>query len=375
MTVKGFATAEGTKRFQQRFENQADISPDHFRQTIDALTLSSLGMGTYLGQPTPEDDLLMAEAAVTSVLSGAINVLDTAINYRYQQSERSLKVALEKLLQHGIQRDEVFIASKNGFLTPDAHIDEDFRTYFGREFIEKGIVDPRDIVGGMHCMTPEYLNDQLDRSLSNLGLETLDLMYLHNAAESQIPEVGLDVFMKRLKAAFEFYEQARVQNRIRYYGLATWNCFRVKPGEVGYLNLGEVLKLAQAVGGQAHGFRFVQFPFNLALVEALTLNSQPLDAHGSMGSMLDAVQVYNLGVFTSVPLLQGQLLQQNQIPHFSGLETPAQHCLQFARSTPGIIAPLVGQKKPAHVQDNLKIAGVPPVSFEILQELLSVTAG
>jgi len=373
--IKGFATEEGTQRFQQRFEGKADVATGHFRTAVDGLVLSSLGMGTYLGQPVPEDDVLMTEAAVTSVLSGAVNVLDTAINYRFQQSERSLKTAIETLLEHGVTRDELFVASKNGFLTPDAHVNEDFRDYFGREFIESGIVDPREIVGGMHCMTPAYLNDQLNRSLANLGLETLDLMYLHNAAESQIPEIGLDAFMKRLKIAFEFYESVRKDGRIRYYGLATWNCFRIKPGEVGYLNLSEVIKLAESVSGPEHGFRFVQFPFNLAMVEALTLNNQPLDAHGSMGSMLDAVQVFGLGAFTSVPLLQGQLLEQQRLPHFDGLETPAQNCLQFTRSTPGILAPLVGHKTPKHVADNLKVAGVPPVPFETLQELMTATAG
>lgn len=373
--IQGFATAEGTQRFQQRFEGKADVAPGHFRASVDGLVLGSLGMGTYLGQPVPEEDLLMTEAAVSSVLSGAVNVLDTAINYRFQQSERSLKAAIETLLEQGIKRDELFVASKNGFLTPDAHVNEEFRDYFGREFIESGIVDPHEIVGGMHCMTPAYLSDQLNRSLVNLGLETLDLMYLHNAAESHIPEVGLDTFMKRLKTAFEFYESARKDGRIRYYGLATWNCFRIKPGEVGYLNLSEVMKLAESVGGPEHGFRFVQFPFNLAMVEALTLNNQPLDTHGTMGSMLDAVQVFNLGAFTSVPLLQGQLLEQQRLPHFEGLESPAQYCLQFTRSTPGILAPLVGHKNPKHVADNLKVAGVPPVPFEVLQDLLATTAG
>jgi len=32
-------------------------------------------------------------------------------------------------------------------------------------------------------MQPQFLDDQLNRSLDNLGLETLDLMYLHNSAE------------------------------------------------------------------------------------------------------------------------------------------------------------------------------------------------
>jgi aryl-alcohol dehydrogenase-like predicted oxidoreductase len=377
MGISGFATAEGTARVRNRFEgknqNNLFIAPGHFRETAQGLQISSLGMGTYLGQPDEADSRLMAQAAIRSVSSGAINVLDTAINYRYQLSERSIGKALESLFTQGFQRDEVFICTKNGFLAPDAEAvqrGEDFRSWFRSYFIESGKLKPEDIAGGMHCMAPAYLEDQINRSLQNLGIETLDLMYLHNAAESQLPAVGFERFMQRLAQAFEFYEKARAQNKIRFYGLATWDCFRCLPEEsANYLSLEAVVRLAESIGGQDHGFRFIQLPFNLAMTEALTLPSQPVQ--GDKVSLFEAAMALGIGVFTSVPLLQGQLLSQHRLPHFEGLYKPSQACLQFVRSHPGVLAPLVGHKAPQHVEENLQVASVPPLALHELEQHLA----
>ena len=380
--IVGFATADGTQRFAERFEGKKNIAKGHFRRPEnpegnESLILSSLGVGTYLGEPSFADDELMTQAVVDSVSSGAVNVIDTAINYRYQCSERSVGRALQILMQQGFKRDELFVATKNGFITPDASVKEDFQTYFKREFVDTGIVQKEDLASGMHCMSPRYLNHQLNKSLENLGLETIDLMYLHNAPESQLPAIGRKEFMQRLKLAFEFYEKARADGRIRYYGMATWNAFRVMPTDDNqYLNLQTAFSLAHEVGGEKHGFRFIQLPFNLAFAEAVTMQGQPITMDGDVYqlSTLEAAMSMGVGVFTSVPLLQGQLLTQDRLPNFDNLDTPAQKCLQFIRSHPGIIAPLVGHKQPEHVKDNLKAASVPPLEFKALQDLLAVKA-
>ncbi len=367
--IQGFATEMGTKGFATRQETQEKVAKNHFRKIDQGLFLSSLGMGSYLGDPTPEADQQMEEAALRSIQSGAINVIDTAINYRYQCSERSLGKALRQLVEAGtLQRDEVFICSKNGYLSPDAHAQQSFQAYFQQEYIHPGIVSPQDIVGGSHCMTPSFLNHELNQSLKNLGLETLDLMYLHNAAESQLGEIGYSQFMNRLQTAFEFYEQARQENRIRYYGLATWNCFRAQPNQTAdYLSLEAVVQIAESVGGkETHGFRFIQLPYNLAMPEALTLNNQQVN--NSPMSLLKAAEVLGIHVFTSVPLMQGQLLQSN-LPQFPGLKTPAQSCIQFARSTPGVLAPLVGHKESANVEDNLQVAQASPLTAQEFESM------
>jgi len=53
-------------------------------------------------------------------------------------------------------------------------------------------------VAGYHCIHPEFLQGQLEKSLSNIGLEALDLYYLNNVSESQMLLVGRERFMERL---------------------------------------------------------------------------------------------------------------------------------------------------------------------------------
>ncbi|MBX2859983.1 MAG: aldo/keto reductase, partial [Vampirovibrio sp.] len=259
MTIKGFATPDGTKRLMEQVEGTPDVALGHYRKAIDGLYLSSLGMGTYLGNPDPETSEQVTDAMVASVKCGAINVIDTAINYRHQLAERSVGEGLQRLLSQGINRDQVFVSTKNGYLAPDAEHYGDFRAEFHKQYIESGEVDPDDVVGGMHCMTPAYLAGELEKSLTNLGVETIDLMYLHNPAESQLAAVGRQAFMDRLKAAFEMYEISRGEGKLRYYGLATWDCFRMEPEQTEkYLSLEAVMHLAEMVGGADHGFRFIQ---------------------------------------------------------------------------------------------------------------------
>ena len=57
---------------------------------------------------------------------------------------------------------------------------------------------------------------------------------------------------------------------------------------------------------------------------------------------------------------------------FKGLVTDAQRSLQFARSTPGLTTALVGMKRPAHVEDNMAVAKVPPAAVDDFLKLFEV---
>jgi aryl-alcohol dehydrogenase-like predicted oxidoreductase len=174
--------------------------------------------------------------------------------------------------------------------------------------------------------------------------------------------------MKRLQQAFAFYEQAREDGRIRYYGMATWTCFRsliqdsADPAS-DYLSLETVVKLAESVGGTNHGFRFIQAPYNSVMTELADLENQPYSKAPAGAPLLSTVEVaqeLGIQIFASVPLLQGKLLTYSSLSPFKDLQTPAQQSLQFVRTTPGILAPLVGHKHPEHVAENLKVAQVSP---------------
>ena len=366
--ITGHATPDGTSNFVKKNQTAA---VNHFKQ-FAGLSLSSIGIGTYLGNVDDATDVLVKEAVKKSILS-AINVIDTAINYRSQKAERSVGRAILELVEEDrIKRDELFISTKNGYVTNDGDVKEEFWEYIHNTLVKPGIIKSNDISSGYHCMTIPYLQDQLNRSLSNLGFDCIDLMYLHNAAEGQLQDISKEEFMKNLKEVFEFYEKQRKQGTIRYYGMATWDCFRVPKEHPQYLLLADVLRLAKEVGGNEHGFKFVQLPYNMHLDQALVLKNQIIN--GAETTILEAATNFGVGVFASVPLMQAKLLGPNVIPEFGGLK-PSHRALQFVRSTPGIIAPLVGHKSSSHVDENVELAKISPLSnadfFQLLKTLTS----
>jgi aryl-alcohol dehydrogenase-like predicted oxidoreductase len=369
-TLQGHATPEGTRRYAEHATSQGR-SAAHFK-TFDGLHLSSIGMGTYLGQPTAEDDLAVENAVYQSVKSGAVNVIDTAINYRAMKSEKSIGKALLRLVKDGVvSRDQVFISTKNGYVTNDGdYPNVDVMEYMYRMYIQPEVIAADDISSGYNVMNPNYLAKCIDRSLMNMHLSTIDLVYIHNAFESWNQDVGRQRFMEMLAKAFEVYEKYRSQNKIRYYGMATWTCFRVPPDSHEHLSLEQAVKAAESVGGKNHGFRFVQLPYNLAYSEALLLRSQSAGSEKNL-TILEAAARLNVGVFTSIPLFQGRLLGA-QIPDYGGISDPVAKLVQIVRSSPSVIAPLIGQKKAEHVEENLKVADVPPLSAEEFKQAVKV---
>ena len=155
-------------------------------------------------------------------------------------------------------------------------------------------------------------------------------------------------FLKNLKSVFELYEQKRTQGKIKFYGMATWECFRVDDNSPQYLSPQNTFKLAQEVGGQNHGFRFIQLPYNMHFEQVLLQQHQKFD--DSKISVLETATKLEIGVFTSVPFMQGRLLTPGVMPEFNDLK-PSHRALQFIRSTPGVLAPLVGQKTKEHVAE------------------------
>jgi aryl-alcohol dehydrogenase-like predicted oxidoreductase len=362
MTLPGFATTEGTAGYRERFAGTA--AEGHFRHE-QGLWLSSVGTGTYLGDWDEETDRSYADSITRAVELGA-NVVDTAANYRFQRSERSVGEALARLSAAGFARDEVVVCTKGGYLPFDAQPpagQAGVKAYVDETFVKTGVIQPSDIVAGSHCMTPRYLAHQVAQSLRNTGLETLDVYYVHNP-ETQLQVVTPEEFDARLRDAFGQLERERAEGRVRFYGVATWNGFRAKAGSRGHHSLERMWELArEAGGGDAHGFRFVQLPFNLGMPEALVSENQPF--RGSRVSLLEAAKVLGVTVVASASILQGKVardLPEHIRQPLGSLATDAQTAIQFTRSTPGITTALVGMSRREHVEENLQLLRVAPAS-------------
>ncbi len=325
------ATSAGTRAYSERFAHQ------RFYREAQGLMVSSLGLGSYLGDQSDAADAAYTEAAAAA-LDGGINFLDTALNYRHQRSERAIGAALR-----GRAREEIVLATKAGFLVPDAvpHL------------------HAHDVAGRMHCMTPAFLEDQLGRSLQNLGVDCVDVFYLHNP-ETQLRFVDEDEFARRCRAAFQKMEALAGQGRIQYYGTATWDGYR-QNGKPGSLSLYRLAALAKDVAGEAHRFRFIQLPFNMGMPQAYSQRAEAKD--GQRVSVLQAATELGITAVASATLLQTKLLggQPPALAEYFGIEDDALRAIQFTRSAPGLTTALVGMGKAEHVRANLRIAAIEPM--------------
>ncbi len=353
--IPGRATSDGTKGFAAR----SNTAPGHFRDAA-GLLLSSIGLGTYLGR---EDDATDRgfEECVGLALSSGVNVFDSAINYRGQRSERAIGRALARAFASGAaKRDEVFVSTKGGYLPHDADDPREPRRYILETFVASGIAPRSEVAQGGHCMAPAYLADQVDRSRTNLGLETIDLYYLHNI-ESQRTSVDAAVFRARLVKAVETLEEAATSGKIARWGLATWDGLRVPPEHPEHLSLFETRRVAEEVAGEGHHFAAVQLPVNLAMAQAIGYRSQETP-DGRLPALF-AAEKLGLAAFGSASLLQGRLagdLPEELEAAFPEAVTGAQRALQFSRSSPGMTTALVGVSTPQHARENFALAGVPP---------------
>ncbi|REJ79270.1 MAG: aldo/keto reductase [Acidobacteria bacterium] len=363
----GVATGAGTGKFAARYANA-----EGFYRDVNGIKLASVGIGTYLGNWDDETDVRYKDTVSAYVRKGG-NVIDTAANYRFQRSERSIGNALKELSGE-FGRDEIFVSTKGGYLPFDSEPESDVGKYFEEEFVSKGIAARDDLVGGSHCIAPDYLESQVEQSLRNLGIDSVDLFYIHNP-EAQLGAVDRYTFEARMASAFEKLEELRDEKKIGSYGAATWNGFRVSPDDQGYHSLEGFVRTASQVGGDEHGFRYVQLPHNLAMPEAYLVPNQ--SAKGRAVSLLQAAEDLGITVMASASILQGQL--SKGVPmHVRGVlgnpTTDAMTSIQFVRSTPGITTALVGMSSLAHVEENMSLVSVPPTPEQRFAELFTKDA-
>jgi aryl-alcohol dehydrogenase-like predicted oxidoreductase len=349
------ATAEGTARYSARHAEH--FAGDFFRPGPLGKSLSSIGIGTYLGEDTEANDMAYADAVRRAIASG-INVIDSAINYRCQRSERAVGRALSSTLVAGeAARDELVICTKGGYIPLDGYppsTPEGYQGYLRREFYARNVMTAKDVVSGGHCLAPGFLRDSLTRSRANLGVRAVDVYYVHNP-EQQLAAVTYDELLDRLRSVFTFLEECVERQEIGVYGCATWHSLRVEPGARGHIALADLVQVAREIAGDKHHFRMVQLPINLAMPEAVRLPTQPLPG-GRLVTVVEAARELGVSVVASATLMQSQLAS-NLPPAvgalFPSLTTDAQRAIAFVRSLPGVTTALVGMKQVEHLEENL----------------------
>jgi aryl-alcohol dehydrogenase-like predicted oxidoreductase len=367
--MKTYATKEDTFAYLKQFPK---YSKDFYRFDGDVF-VSSIGLGTFRKEPYREENYVVnyKDSVKTAILNG-INLVDTAINYRYQISEREIGEALSELFdEKKVSREQVVITSKAGFLPLDFPFPENPYKWIDENVISKGLATKEDIIVDQHCMTPKYLRWSVEQSLENLGLETLDILFLHNP-EMQLGYIDYKELKKRVKKAFELFEKLVDEGKIRHYGIATWNGFLYDDTHTEYISLKDIVEIAQEVGGKDNHFKYVQAPYNIAKIGAYNYSNQK-GPDGRYYTLMQAINGYGLKMMGSSSLLQANIFQKKFAPKVGELLGTSDFsdllsALQFARSS-HVVSSLFGAVDPQHVEDNLVLAYLPNASLENISKL------
>ncbi|QFR48821.1 aldo/keto reductase [Sulfurimonas lithotrophica] len=357
----GFATFENTYNFAKKFSNYKDFYIKH-----NDLIFSKLGLGTFNKEPYKEENYVFhyIEAVKEAIRSG-INLIDTASNYRYGQSEKEIGEALAELGDE-VKREELIICSKGGFIQLDYPFPENPYTWIDENVIDAGLASKDDIELDQHCMTPDFLEWSCKRSLENLGVNQLDIYYLHNP-EMQIIKLGKKEFYKQIEKVFARFEKLADEGLFKSYGVAVWNGFTAENEEI--ISLEKLVEIAIKVGGENHRFKYIQLPFNMGKTNAYTSLTQKVDNEEC--SIINAAHKLGIGVISSSSLLQMNLFKKSfsaetgvVLDSTMTLKSDIQLALQFVRSTPGIVSSLFCSKVPLHIKQNCEISKVKSVKRE-----------
>ena len=356
------ATLDDTLNFAKKFSHYKDFYIKH-----NNLVFSKLGLGTFNKEPYKEENYVFHYiAGVKEAIKNGINLIDTASNYRYGQSEKEIGIALQELFEEGdTKREELIICSKGGFIQLDYPFPENPYAWIEENIINTSLAKLEDIELDQHCMTPDYLEWSCQKSLENLGVKTLDIYFLHNP-EIQISKLGYKIWLKKVESAFKRFEKMVTKGMIKSYGVAVWNGFIDKSTNE-HINLEDLLEIAIKVGGENHNFKYIQTPFNMAKTSIYTMPTQTVK--GEECTLLQAAHRLKIGVISSSSLLQMNLFKKSfnaQVGYLLDskmvLENDIQLALQFVRSTPGLISSLFASKVPVHIKKNLEITKVPATS-------------
>lgn len=357
----GCHQAEASLVWQQRVMEQTsgNIPSPAFFKTFRGATVSGIGVGTWMGDLSTATDSRYIETLIHAASRG-INVFDTAINYRHMRAERCVGQAVQRLAKSGIPREALLVATKGGYITHDAAGSRDWADYVRQEYLETGLISEEEMARG-RSINPQFIRRQLEQSLNNLNLETVDIYYLHNP-EEDIAALGAKEFRKVLTKTFAVLEEAVSAGKIGCYGLATWEGLRVPADDPRHLSLSTAIAAARdAAGTGQHHFSVLQLPFNVKDNQALSLPTQKVGR--TLMPAFKAAEALGLYVMTSASVLQGTAIPQTEESRLRAaapghsLSTAA---LQISRSTPGVGTALVGMRRIHSVEEALEIARIPP---------------
>lgn len=317
--------------------------PDSIRETTEFACLP-LAHGAHLGAMDVSDSGAY-RAAMRAALDLGVNFFDTALNYRGMRSVRDLGAVLRDELARGRDRREFVVSTKAGMLPGDIVEGLPPPRFIEERLLSPGVITPDEIhVHGKdrNTLAPAYFDFALGLNLEHLGLDAVDVYYLHNPEVSRA-FLGAARFLAALPPLFAHLEAEVRDGRIGAYGMASWQAFQVPAEDPGHVELEEVLAAARDVAGEGHHFRYLQVPLSHARTEVAEAPTQRVA--GAQVPTLEAARRLGLHVTLSSPLAGGRL---------EGVTaTPGEQLHDLTRR-PGVLAAMIGMRQVEHVRTNLE---------------------
>lgn len=274
-------------------------------------TPSILGIGTYLGEATPECDAAY-EAALLEAQRLGITTIDTAANYRNGMSERLIG---RLLLDGRLNRQTTFVITKGGYANSDLalHLAEHERKHH-------------------HSVRAAYIMKSLRASVKNLG--AAPSCYLVHNPDTALKYMTAEQLYAALTITFTALEEAVSDGLIASYGVAVWHAFTN-----GALSIERLVKCAEIAAGESlHNFKGVELPYNT--LDSLTSTYRCQAVNGELFTPLEAARKLNLQTFTSFTVRRGSeaapMLIANSVAH------------------PHVTTALIGMRQAMHVREAAK---------------------
>lgn len=289
--IHGYASAAGTREW---LDSHEPLACDPLGRT--QLMVSAAGFGCY----RVSAGVSPHARALQHALSSGINLIDTSANYGGGSSEELVGEVLAHMIESGeLRREAVVVVSKAGYLQGQNYAASQERRRQGRPFAD--LVPYGE--GLEHCIHPDFLQDQLTRSLERLQLEAMDVYLLHNpeyylgwAHKSGVPaDEAQTEYYRRIEKAFRHLEAEAAGGRIRWYGISS-NTFPAASSDPQFTSLERVWAIAESISKENH-FGAVQLPMNLFENGAALNRNQP-----SGLTVLEFARQNNLGVLVNRPL-------------------------------------------------------------------------
>lgn len=262
--LPGHATAEST-----RVKNATMASAFESRRRPlypEGPFVTPVGFGCYRIGFHPSLGYPECATALEYGLQSGQNLIDTSTNYGDGQSEMLVGRTLAKVVSGGKRtRDEFVVVTKLGYLQGENLELGKARELEGRPFQE--MTKLGDEI--WHCIHPSFIRDQIERSRSRLGIETIDVILLHNPEymlkKFELDKVQVDearaTFYMRLEESFACLEGLVKEGVIASYGVSS-NTFASEEGlDPTAVSLSRCLESARRVSS-SHHFRVAQMPMN-----------------------------------------------------------------------------------------------------------------